>query len=100
MMKLPKCEWCKKPMHKLNNDGVYECRDCKVVIHYTECTHERFKAYHTPYMRSKHCLICGDWFDQHALMPLSKLEKRRDNRRSCADRLDDVIKAERARGKK
>ena len=99
MMKLPKCEWCKKPMHKLNNDGVYECRDCKVVIHHVECKHSRFKAYHTPYMKSKKCLICHEWFDEHALQPLYKLENRANNRQSCADRLRHVIEVERARGK-
>jgi DNA-directed RNA polymerase subunit RPC12/RpoP len=100
MMKLPRCEWCKKPMHKLNNDGVYECRDCKVVIHHVECKHSRFRQYHTPYMTMKKCLECGQLFDEHALRSLSVMEKRANNRQNCADRLRHVIEIERARGKK
>ena len=93
----PQCPWCKKPLKKINNNGVYECRDCQVVVHNEKCQHPKFKQYHTPYMKMKHCLVCGEWFDEYALKELSVLEKRMKNRQNCVDRLAKVIAVERKR---
>ena len=99
-MKLQRCDKCHMPMRKVNNNGLYHCKECGINMHFAECAHTRFRQYHTPYMKMKKCLECGQLFDEHALRPLSVMEKRANNRQNCADRLRHVIEIERARGKK
>lgn len=83
-----KCPWCKRRMRVVNKNGVYECLDCKVLVHQDRCSHTIYKRYHNRYFRMKQCSECRQYFEVERLRPVEEIKTRIKIFRDFADRLE------------